>query len=61
MNPKYADVLTLKYFNHYTNKEIADLLLISEENVRVRLHRARKILAARLVKRGISYEQKYTQ
>ena len=61
MNPKYADILTLKYFNHYTNKEIADLLLISEENVRVSLHRARKILIARLIKRGISYEQRYTQ
>ncbi|NLZ92852.1 MAG: sigma-70 family RNA polymerase sigma factor [Firmicutes bacterium] len=61
MSPKYTNVLTLKYFYCYTNKEIANLLLISEENVRVRLHRARKILAARLVKRGISYEQKYTQ
>lgn len=61
MNPKYADVLTLKYFYDYTNEEIADLLLISEDNVRVRLHRGRKILVTRLTKRGISHEQKYTK
>lgn len=61
MTSKYADVLSLRYFYDYTNKEIADLLLISEENVRVRLHRARKILVARLTKRGISHEQRYTK
>ncbi|NLZ39310.1 MAG: RNA polymerase sigma factor [Firmicutes bacterium] len=61
MNSKYADVLILKYFYDYTNKEIANLLLISEENVRVRLHRARKILVASLTKRGIGHEQRHTK
>jgi len=48
MNPNYAEILILKYHYECSNKQIAELLSISEENVRVRLHRARKKLAAKL-------------
>ena len=44
LHEPYADILTLKYFYHYTDKEIAQLLDISHENVRTRLHRARQSL-----------------
>lgn len=48
MDASYADILMLKYHYDCSNKQIADLLAITEENVRVRLHRARKKLAAKL-------------
>lgn len=37
----YADIISLKYFYDYTDKEIAKILDISEQNTRVRLHRAK--------------------
>ena len=40
----YADILSLKYFFHYSDKEIAELLDITHANVRTRLHRARQSL-----------------
>lgn len=43
-------VFMLKYAYDYSNKEIAKLLCISENNVGVRLHRAKKKLAALLEK-----------
>jgi RNA polymerase sigma factor (sigma-70 family) len=36
---KYKDVIFLKYIEHKNNEEIADILGISEDNVRQRLSR----------------------
>lgn len=41
---KYSDVILLKYFYEYSNIEIAKLLNISYENVRVRLHKGRRMI-----------------
>lgn len=41
---EYADVLTLKYFYEFSDKEIANVLCISCDNVRVRLNRAKSKL-----------------
>ena len=40
INPDYADILTLKFYHDFNDKEIAQLLNISHENARVRLFRA---------------------
>ena len=48
MDSKYADVIVLKYFYDYSYAEISSLLSISEQTVRVRMHRAKKILASQL-------------
>lgn len=48
MNDVYKDVLMLKYFNDFDNKEISKILEISESTVRKRLERARKILEEKL-------------
>jgi len=40
----YSIVLRLKYSQGYTNKEISEILRISEENVRQRLVRGRNKL-----------------
>lgn len=45
MEESYKSVLVLKHAYDYSHKQIADLLGISENNVTVRLHRAKKILA----------------
>lgn len=44
LEEKYLAVMGLKYLEGYTDTEIAKLLDISHENVRVRLHRARQQL-----------------
>lgn len=41
---EYADILTLKYYQDLSDKEIADILCISHDNVRTRLSRAKKAL-----------------
>ena len=41
----YRDVMTLRYNNHYSMKEISKLLSISETNVKQRLFRARNKLS----------------
>ena len=46
----YADILTLRYLYHYSDKEIAELLGISHENVRTRLHRAKRSLIKEIMK-----------
>jgi RNA polymerase sigma-70 factor, ECF subfamily len=53
LDHKYSDVLLLKYFYDYSDAEIALLLSISREAVRVRLHRAKKKLADILIKGDI--------
>ena len=52
LDKKHADVLHLKYTYDYSEQEIAQLLNISYENVRVRLHRAKKKLREELGKEG---------
>ena len=44
LDSKYSDILLMKYFSNYTNAEIASFFNISEELVRVRLYRAKKLL-----------------
>lgn len=46
LDEKSLAVMGLKYLEGYTDSEIAELLDISHENVRVRLHRARQKLNA---------------
>lgn len=41
---EYADIMTLKYVYEYSNKEISEMLSISEGNVRIRITRAKKAL-----------------
>jgi len=44
INPDYADILTLKFYHDFNDKEIAQLLDISHEYARVRLFRAKAAL-----------------
>ncbi|MDQ7095888.1 sigma-70 family RNA polymerase sigma factor [Desulfosporosinus sp. PR] len=44
LHPPYADILSLKFFYHYDDEEISRILNITPENVRTRLHRARRSL-----------------
>lgn len=44
INPEYADALVLRYTYQFSIDEIALLLNMTENNVRVKLHRARKAL-----------------
>ncbi len=44
LQPQYADIISLKYFYHYSDRDIAKLLDITHGNVRVRLHRAKQSL-----------------
>jgi RNA polymerase sigma-70 factor (ECF subfamily) len=48
----YSTVLRLKYSQGYSDAEIADILGISEENVRQRISRAKKKLSALLQEEG---------
>jgi RNA polymerase sigma-70 factor (ECF subfamily) len=41
LNRDYADVIALKYVYEFTDSEISELLCISSQNTRVRLHRAK--------------------
>lgn len=60
----YADILALRYLYHYSAKEIAELLGISYENARTRLHRAKRSLIREIMKdegwdkSGIGYKRK---
>lgn len=44
LHPSYADILSLKFFYHYKDEEISQILNITPGNTRARLHRARKSL-----------------
>lgn len=46
----YRDVLLLKYSNCYSNKEISNILNISEDSVRQRISRGKKIIENNLGK-----------
>jgi RNA polymerase sigma-70 factor, ECF subfamily len=54
MSDKFKDILRLKLVYEYTDDQIARMLGISKENVRVRFHRARKALMDEMEKRGVS-------
>ncbi len=45
LGKKYADVLILKFFYGYNDREIARMVGANPENVRVRIYRSRKKLA----------------
>lgn len=45
---KYRIVIHLFYYEDYTVREIADILKISENNVKVRLSRGRSLLKEKL-------------
>lgn len=44
LDSKYADVISMRYFSDYSIEEIASLFDISEQLVRVRLYRAKKLI-----------------
>lgn len=44
LHPAYSDIISLKYFYFYSDSEIAKMLNITQENVRVRLYRAKRNL-----------------
>lgn len=48
---KYRDVIILKYSSGYTNSEIAEIMNISEANVRQRISRGKKVIEQSLSKR----------
>lgn len=48
MDEKYSDVIILRYFYNLNDAEISNLLGITEQLIRVRLHRARKILVNKM-------------
>ncbi len=50
--PKYRDVMILKFSHEYSNKEIADLLGITEINVRQRIKRGKEYVRKEIEKRG---------
>ena len=49
--PRYREVLLLKFYNGYSNEEIARFLDAAPENIRQILSRAKKKLAAELAER----------
>ncbi|WP_255575630.1 RNA polymerase sigma factor [Caproiciproducens faecalis] len=51
LNEHYKDVLRLKLIYEYEDEEIAEMLAISQENVRVRFQRARKALMQEMSRR----------
>ncbi|MDE7318662.1 MAG: RNA polymerase sigma factor [Lachnospiraceae bacterium] len=52
----YSAVLRLKYAQGYTDREIAEILHISEDNVRQRIARAKKKLKKALEESGVTVE-----
>ena len=53
LHPNYALVLSMKYSMGYEDKEIAEILNISHDKVRLQLHRARKQLKKRYKQEGV--------
>ncbi|WP_233096052.1 sigma-70 family RNA polymerase sigma factor [Alicyclobacillus sp. SO9] len=56
LSVKYREVLTLFYLRDLSGQEIAQVLNISEQSVRTRLHRARKLLRNLLEEEGWNNE-----
>lgn len=44
IKPEYADIIMLKYYYQYSNEEIALIMSISNQNVRVKTYRAKNAL-----------------
>jgi RNA polymerase sigma-70 factor (ECF subfamily) len=55
LSEKSSSVLKLIYIYDYSDREIAELLNISQENVRVRLHRAKTALLQKLTEGGANH------
>lgn len=55
LQEEYRSILVLKFAHGFSSKEIAKVLNISENNVTVRLHRAKKKLGAILTQEGYSH------
>src|SRR5271167_1219857 len=49
LNPRAAEIFALRYFEDFTNREIAKALRISQVSVAVKLHRARHQLQKELL------------
>lgn len=58
LKPTYGDILVLKYYYEYSNKEISSLLGITEGNIRIRLHRAKASIKELIEKEGFANETK---
>lgn len=58
LDPMYADVVLLKYYKDYSCADIANFLGISRETVWTRLHRAKKLLAVKLIEGAPGDEKK---
>lgn len=54
--PNYSEILILKYLHDMSNRDISDLLGITESNVRKRIERAKSALEKLLEKEGVKYE-----
>jgi len=57
LNKNYSDILFLKMDQEYSNDEIGKILGLSNDNVKMRLSRARKALKQELLKEGNFYVQ----
>ncbi len=55
LSDKYREIIELKVVHNLSDKEIADVLGISNAAVRKRMQRAREILKTKLAKRGEDY------
>ncbi|MBN4069528.1 RNA polymerase sigma factor [bacterium AH-315-G05] len=53
----YADILTLRYYHQLSISEIANALEITDNNVSVRISRAKKALKSIIEKGGIAHEE----
>lgn len=56
LDEKYADVLMLKFYYDMTDKDIAGLLHLSVENVKIRIHRGKAMLRQKLTEEGYDRE-----
>jgi len=56
MSPQYRQVILLHYYEDLTIKEIAQVLDVSEEVVRTKLHRARKQFKSMWEKEGLEWK-----
>lgn len=55
LDERYSDILMLRYFHGYRNKEIAGLLNLSEAAVASRIFQGKRLLIKRLKKGGESF------